>query len=517
MLAFPYGTDQTVFAVGGKMVLKHGAIPTIDFLDTKPPVIFYIYAFSQFLFGGTPVSIRIFDVLYTLLTCYVGYRFLKKVFPDNKLIPFVSSIVYILYYATGSYWRTAQVESFSNLFFILTAFTIWQIYEAGDRQVRRDLGRIFLMAVYTLVLFFMKYSFIIVIVPTMILLVYSGQDNHLGLRRSMTFLLILTALGGIVTGIFSAVGWLDDYRNMFVWLNEYSRFKNDLSLIENYRLLLMRFPETVIGTLTPVYLVLLVVGIGIAWKNILTVIRKQTTSIGFFYWILLVNIFFGLIGVLAERKLFYYHYVRILWFIAPFICIALLQIWESIREHRSDYVRSSVLSKIFLVSIIGSILFFSPVLRVFTQSVQWTALRIAGNEKGIQARLALDAYNIGDFNDVIDTLQQTLQPEDEIFVFGNMPEIYDKLDRLPTTKCLVITPFNHRIPDNPWRREVIEQLHRDPPRFIIAVTKDENTDPDGNIVDSYHIMKTWADFDKMVAEKYIVVDTFSHSILYERI
>ncbi len=64
---------------------------------------------------------------------------------------------------------------------------------------------------------------------------------------------------------------------------------------------------------------------------------------------------------------------------------------------------------------------------------------------------------------------------------------------------------------------MIEQLHRDPPRFIIAVTKDENTDPDGNIVDSYHIMKTWADFDTMVAEKYIVVDTFSHSILYERI
>jgi hypothetical protein len=40
MLAYPFAYDQSVFAVGGEMAVKNGAIEYRDFIDTKPPIIF---------------------------------------------------------------------------------------------------------------------------------------------------------------------------------------------------------------------------------------------------------------------------------------------------------------------------------------------------------------------------------------------------------------------------------------------------------------------------------------------
>src|SRR3979409_2609510 len=112
MLAYPFGYDQAAFMVGGEMTVKHGAIPYRDFIDTKPPVIFFIYGISSLIFGHHEWSIRAFDILFQIGSLFYFFRLLKRMTGDEKLA-LASVFLYALFYVTGGYWMTAQAETFA--------------------------------------------------------------------------------------------------------------------------------------------------------------------------------------------------------------------------------------------------------------------------------------------------------------------------------------------------------------------------------------------------------------------
>ena len=85
MLAYPFGYDQTVFMLGGEMTVKHGAIPYRDFLDTKPPIIFFIYGISSVIFGHHEWSIRAFDILFQIGSLFYFFKLLKRTTGDEKI------------------------------------------------------------------------------------------------------------------------------------------------------------------------------------------------------------------------------------------------------------------------------------------------------------------------------------------------------------------------------------------------------------------------------------------------
>ena len=65
MLFYPAGYDQSVFQIGGQMVLG-GKIPWRDFLDTKPPLVFYLFAAINTMLGLIDWSFRVIDVILQL-------------------------------------------------------------------------------------------------------------------------------------------------------------------------------------------------------------------------------------------------------------------------------------------------------------------------------------------------------------------------------------------------------------------------------------------------------------------
>src|SRR5690348_10558170 len=112
MVAYPFGYDQAVYAVGGEMIVKQGAITYRDFLDTKPPVIFLIYAGASYLFGHHESSIRVFDILFQVCSLCYFYRILLRTIKDRD-IAFISVFLYVLLYTTGGYWNTCEAETFA--------------------------------------------------------------------------------------------------------------------------------------------------------------------------------------------------------------------------------------------------------------------------------------------------------------------------------------------------------------------------------------------------------------------
>ena len=45
ILFFPIATDTAIFIQAGK-IIAHGGLPYVDFIDIKPPFIYFIFAFS---------------------------------------------------------------------------------------------------------------------------------------------------------------------------------------------------------------------------------------------------------------------------------------------------------------------------------------------------------------------------------------------------------------------------------------------------------------------------------------
>lgn len=70
MLVFPLGSDGAMFFISAQKILAGGAHYR-DIVDVKPPLICYIYAAAITLFGSAEWSIRLFDLLIQITTCWM--------------------------------------------------------------------------------------------------------------------------------------------------------------------------------------------------------------------------------------------------------------------------------------------------------------------------------------------------------------------------------------------------------------------------------------------------------------
>src|SRR5271156_5092477 len=111
-LFYPFGYDQAVFSVGGEMVLK-GAVPYRDFLDTKQPLIFYLYAIAIGLFGRHEWSIHLLDICYQVFAAYYFFRILRRELSFE--ISLASALLMLILYAGSGFWMTCEAASFALL------------------------------------------------------------------------------------------------------------------------------------------------------------------------------------------------------------------------------------------------------------------------------------------------------------------------------------------------------------------------------------------------------------------
>lgn len=117
VLFFPLGTDHCIYLKGGKILMEGGTIYS-DFIDLKPPFLYYVYGVIGKIFTDNPLGIRTFDLLFQLLTCYLLYRLVRRE-SGNTLAAGLSSVIYAVV-------LTAQGNpvSFTQGIFAITAFIV---------------------------------------------------------------------------------------------------------------------------------------------------------------------------------------------------------------------------------------------------------------------------------------------------------------------------------------------------------------------------------------------------------
>ncbi len=120
ILSFPLGGDQSIFLLAGKTI-SEGGVLYMDYIDLKPPLIYYIFALIYSITGESLIGIRLFELTVHIFTIIsVLFTFKRLNIPTN-LISF-TIVIYSLLVTTINFDQTFQCESFAAPTFI------WIVY-----------------------------------------------------------------------------------------------------------------------------------------------------------------------------------------------------------------------------------------------------------------------------------------------------------------------------------------------------------------------------------------------------
>jgi hypothetical protein len=127
-LTYPFGWDQGIFAWAGGIIVQ-GGMPYKDAWDLKGPLAYYLYALAEWLFGVHLWSIRLVDA------ALLGAAALALARAASALTDAVTgrwaALVYVLWYASHSYWHTAQPDGWTGMLLVIALGPLLRSDRAG--------------------------------------------------------------------------------------------------------------------------------------------------------------------------------------------------------------------------------------------------------------------------------------------------------------------------------------------------------------------------------------------------
>lgn len=116
----PFGWDQGIFAWVGDTIYR-GGLPYRDAWDIKGPFALYVYAWVEFLFGRNLWGVRVLDLVLLLFAASTLGIYVRSL--TNAAIGKWAALLFALWYASGSYWHTAQPDGWIAIL-MLTAVVL---------------------------------------------------------------------------------------------------------------------------------------------------------------------------------------------------------------------------------------------------------------------------------------------------------------------------------------------------------------------------------------------------------
>ena len=507
MLTYPMGYDQAVFSAGGEMTIKNGAITYRDYIDTKPPIIFFIYGLSSEIFGHHEYSIHAFDLIFHILTLIYFYKVLNRCFGNNQLSLY-SCLLYVLFYVTSDFAMVCQAESFAFLPSLV-------IFDKTSRISNNNSSALagFYTGVAACALFLLKFTLLTVSGGALLFVILNKSINS------------KTAFKFITSHLITYIGLISFYLIFLWYTGSLQWFIDSLKWLQGYGTLhagnlpniktevhFKMYPESLLIAFGLTGIITLCVG-GIR------IIKKHSTSAsGFFF--LGIQLLFGLMGVFYERKSIDYHYTRLYWMATPIIAYGLIHIFSLTRllllNWASIQFAQRILRYSLLIGALGIFTLYSPLVRISKVPIHWVYTWASGKEISQEAHnVRPDMYN-NDAKRVANTLQSFLTERDNIFLFGNTMMVYFYTNKIPTTNCLTNAPFITPWTIPSWKKDLINRLKTSTPKFFIAETDDARPFANDEYADSWQLLQQWPELKSFVETNYTERPTIGHFRIFER-
>jgi len=120
-LLYPLTRDQGAYAYIADLMMQ-GGVPYRDAWDLKPPAVYFVYWLAFSLFGRSEFAVRLFDVLYTLLSAASVYILAQEVFADHRIAALSAWLYAFCYYLFVHFYAVANPESFMVPFLVVSVY-----------------------------------------------------------------------------------------------------------------------------------------------------------------------------------------------------------------------------------------------------------------------------------------------------------------------------------------------------------------------------------------------------------
>ncbi len=415
-----FGHDQNVFAAIGSYILK-GFRPYSELWDVKPPNIFYAYGIAQLIFGRSEISIRIVDLISTLISAALVFRLIENTLTGIKntsWIRWASAAGAVLWCATNlslGLADTAQTESFSQPF-LLGAFVLWSKPKRGHRTL-------FFVGILLSIATLFKLTNLIFL-PALLLFELLFRNEGSTKRVQHFFRCIALVLFGFVLGsaiqliVLLAQGSMSDFFRMMSNVIRYHTEPGSINVLD---------------VLRAIWLYVDLFGI-IALLGCAYYYFGRFEKIGLFKRVLplLILLLCGAIVVLSQGKGWGYHFVVLLPALIPIVAIGV-----GFALSTASQLPSRTLGYATLIALIMAPMLLGPSgrRRMRYAASSWQSitehnayLATLGTPHGI--------YEPSCTEMLAERLKEESFDRDRVFILGHEPGAYWKSNRLPASRFI---------------------------------------------------------------------------------
>ena len=465
-LRYPLGRDQATYCVIGQGLLR-GQLLYRDLWDIKPPGIFCIYAVIVKVFGPVMWSIGLVDIIWLLAISICIFCFAKRYLGAPAAA--VAVVSNALWHCSWGYIHAAQSETFITLFVFLAYF----ILMSGQRENWRGNFTVGLMfgatfwVKYNAALFFPVLTFL----PYLDMSRFDEYPRRLKLaipwrvwfRRTGVIVAAFLLMMGAVLAYFWGVGaWPALKEGHFEVVPLYGSMF--LKYMHHYPLFALTVTRFDLGAWTEAALAATLL---IAWW------RRELRIIAPVVILALA----GLASTASQPRLSSYSFETAYPFFAMLWGYVVVKLYEAFVHIRELLARRNWrVAGILLWVVAAEVVYYPLPGYAFEIAEDYNGLAAwmhdpSGSYKNYPFQFSLEKLH--DQMATIDYLRKNSVPSDGVYVWGTAPLI-NFLTRRPSPSRFVA---NHPLisPWGParWRQDLIAELNRKPPRFIVVERHDQ--------------------------------------------
>lgn len=509
VLTYPLSRDQGTYFLIGKSLLA-GKQLYRDLWDNKPPAIFYLYGIIGRIFGRVMWSSAVADILWLLAISYLIFRFSERYI--GSVGGAITAAFHASWHVQAGYVWTAQPETFQLLCIFLGYF----LMAGADRWPK---VKPFAAGLLLGVGFWLKYN-AIAFLPFLAVVPYldtRGLDREpprarLALSLREWLIKVSALFGGFGATIvavlvyFRLVGaWPAMREIQFEVLPRYAAMAIERS--PHYWRWIAISTEFFVGRWTEIVTLVALVA---AWR--LRDLRRFAP--------LFLAAAIGWASVAMQLRFHDYYFQTCLPFFALMWGYLGVRLCEGCKALAGMCTARRWRVAAALVWVAFANLIYWPLPDELGKiSVEYKLLREWSRDRdSFYAHYPWQRWieNVGGQLGAARYLRQNSAPDDGVFMWGAHCVIYYLADRRPPTRFVSNLGLMARWSPPTWKDELMRDLEKSPPRFIVVASRDTVTNITYTILDSRSYLSLFPRLDHFINDNYQQVAGFGPFFIYRR-
>jgi hypothetical protein len=506
-ITYPIGRDQASFLVIGEGFLR-GQRLYRDLWDIKPPGIYALYAMLVKLFGHVMWSVGLVDILWLLVISYCIFRFVERYL--GTVSAAIAVVVNAAWHCANGYLDAAQPECFLMLLVFAGYFLV---AAEGRWQLARDLLAGFCLGAA----FWLKYN-ALAFLPLLTVVPYLDWDR-INLRpRQLRFRVPcrtwITRMSVLVAGFLLAVAAVVGY---FCLTGSWASFKaGHLAVAPRYATTPERIPNFWAITTARALLgvggwTLLATGASFLipeWCDLSCLLPVASAAA------------MGFIATAAQLHFFPYAFETTYPFLAAIWGYLAWKIYEGLKGRAQkpgrQWTTKLLTGALLAIIVVGPLRTEVKAITRRYRDVAWWR-RDSRDFFARYPELRSSIEQLEGQAQVIEYLHRLSSPGDGMFIWGTAPLIYYMTGLHPPTRFVVT---NHPLisPWGPpeWRDELVRDLEKSPPAFLVVARGDEVPDISLTTLDSEQYLSLYPSLSSFISGSYNLAAEFPGFVVYHR-